>query len=205
MQTSNHTATGRKDAQPVLCVFCGSACGGDRRHADAARRLGRACAQAGVELVTGGGAIGLMGEAADAALAGGGRVRGVIPDFLRQLEVAHPGLDEMRVAADMHERKRLMFAAADAFVALPGGIGTLDETVEVLTLRQLGLHDKPVMLFDRAYWAPLLALCDHMTAAGFLRPSSPPLYETVDEIGRVVRRTVDAADARRREGSPAPR
>ena len=171
----------------TLCVFCGASRGGDPRHADGARRLGRACAEAGVALVTGGAADGLMGVVADAALAAGGHVTGIIPAFLQRREVAHTGLDETLVAADMHDRKQRMFARADAFVALPGGVGTLDEIVEMLTWRTLGLHRKPVMLFGTSYWSPLLALLRHMTASGFLSPDAASVCEATDDVGRIVR------------------
>lgn len=171
----------------TLCVFCGASLGGDPRHADGARRLGRACAEAGVALVTGGGGDGLMGVVADAALAAGGQVTGIIPAFLQRREIAHTGLDETLVAADMHDRKQRMFARADAFAALPGGVGTLDEIVEMLTWRTLGLHRKPVMLFGTAYWRPLLTLLRHMTANGFLAPDAAAVCEATDDVGRVVR------------------
>ena len=177
---------------PSLCVFCGSARGGDPRHADAARRLGRACAEAGVAVVAGGGAIGLMGVVADAAIAAGGRVSGVIPEFLERREIAHRGLAETIVTDGMHARKRRMFDMADAFVALPGGIGTLDETAEVLAWRYLGLHEKPLMLFDSAYWAPFLALLEHMAAQGFLRPAALAMCETLDDAAEVARRAARA-------------
>lgn len=181
-------------ANPALCVFCGSARGADPRHADNARRLGRACAGAGVALVTGGGANGLMGAVADAATAAGGRVTGVIPAFLARREIAHGGLDELVVTDSMHERKRRMFALAHAFVALPGGIGTLDETAEMLSWRTLGRHRKPVMLFDSAYWRPFAALLDRMSESGFLR-GARTLYEPVDDVAEVVRRAVAAGGA----------
>ncbi len=179
--------------RPTLCVFCGSARGADPRHADDARRLGRACAEAGVALVTGGGAVGLMGVVADAALAAGGAVTGVIPGFLERREIAHRGLGKIVVTRDMSERKQRMFTLADAFVALPGGAGTLDEALEMLTWRLLGLHDKPVMLFDSAYWRPLLALFDHMAANGFLNPGALPLCEPVDDVASVVHRAAGVA------------
>jgi len=131
-----------------VCVYCGSAGAVDPRYRAAADELGRSVAAAGIKLVFGGGRIGLMGIAADAALAAGGHVTGVIPASLRDAELAHSGLSELVVVATMHDRKRVMAERADAFAVLPGGIGTLDETFEILTWRQLGLHDKPIFLVD---------------------------------------------------------
>ncbi len=179
-------------ATSALCVFCGSAHGRTHHPAGTARRLGQACAQAGVTIVTGGGSVGLMGVVADAALAAGGRVIGVIPAFLERAEIAHPGLSEMIVTRDMHARKKRMFDLAHAFVALPGGIGTLDEVVEMLSWRYLGRHDKPVMLLDSVYWRPLTGLFDHMAAQGFLRIPAQPLHEVWDEPEQVARRAVES-------------
>lgn len=166
-----------------LCVFCGSMRGGDPAHAALAAEVGRACAERGIELVYGGGAIGLMGILADAALAAGGRVVGIIPHFLERPEIAHPGLSEIVVVDSMHARKQRFFARAEAFAVLPGGIGTLDETVEILTWRQLRLHDKPVLLVDRGgYWLPLRALLEHMVRGGFALPETLSLFEVVGSV-----------------------
>jgi uncharacterized protein (TIGR00730 family) len=150
-----------------LCVYCGSSRGADENYREAAVRLGTLMADGGVELVYGGGRVGLMGLIADAALARNGRVTGIIPSHLHDREVAHPNA-RLVIVASMHERKQRMFDLADAFVTLPGGLGTLDETIEIITWRQLGLHDKPVILVDVAgYWAPLTALIEHTIAHGF--------------------------------------
>jgi len=153
-----------------VCVFCGSSAGVDPVHAAAARDLGAALAARGIRLVYGGGNVGLMGILADAALAGGGRVLGVIPGFMRDRELGHRGLTELRVVADMHARKAAMAEAADAFLALPGGIGTLDEMFEIWTWAQVGLHAKPCALVNvKGYYDGLIAFLDHMVGAGFLR------------------------------------
>lgn len=170
-----------------LCVYCGSAVGLDRRYRAAARELGRSLAQAGIELVFGGGRIGLMGVLADAALEAGGRVVGIIPDRLRAAELAHQGASELVVTGSMHDRKRLMAERADAFAVLPGGIGTLDETFEIMTWRHLGLHDKPVFLVDVAgYWQPLRALLDQLVAQGFAAPLVPRLLEIVPSVAELM-------------------
>jgi uncharacterized protein (TIGR00730 family) len=153
----------------TVCLFCGSAPGRGERYRDAARAFGAALAARGLALVYGGGHIGLMGAAADATLAAGGRVIGVIPRFLVERELAHPGLSELVVVETMHQRKAIMADRADAFAALPGGFGTADELFEALTWAQLGLHVKPVGLLDvDGYFGPLLGWVDHMTAEGFL-------------------------------------
>jgi hypothetical protein len=157
-------------ALTAVCVYCGSSMGEDPRHAAAATELGCALGAAGVRLVYGGGAWGLMGVVAEATRAAGGRVTGVIPDFLFQREGRAPVLDEEIVVPDMHTRKRIMFEKADAFVALPGGIGTVEEVVEMLTWVQLGRHDKPVLIANvGGFWNPLLNLFEHMRAQGFIR------------------------------------
>lgn len=153
-----------------VCVFCGSSDRGPRRHRLAAARLGALLAANGIELVYGGGRVGIMGVIADAALAAGGRVVGVIPEHLMRREVGHLQTTELIVTATMHERKATMFARADAFVVLPGGPGTLDETFEILTWRQLGLHDKPVVVCDSdGYWQPLAALVEHMIRSRYVK------------------------------------
>lgn len=155
-----------------VCVFCGASSGRVPAYADAARAFGAALAGRGVGLVYGGGRVGLMGAVADGALAAGGEVIGVIPQELVERELAHGGVTELRVVGSLHERKALMAELADAFVALPGGFGTLDELMEQLTWLQLGLHDKPVALFDvEEYWRPLIALARHATEEGFVRES----------------------------------
>jgi uncharacterized protein (TIGR00730 family) len=161
-----------------VCVFCGSSSGIGDGWAATARSLGTLLAARGIDLVYGGGQVGLMGEVADAALAGGGRVVGVIPVGLFTREVAHRGLTELHEVASMHERKALMYDRADAFIALPGGFGTLDELAEVLTWTQLGLHAKPAVLLDvEGFWDPLVSLLDGMAASGFLRPENRALVE----------------------------
>jgi uncharacterized protein (TIGR00730 family) len=156
-----------------VCVYCGSAAAVAPPFRQAASELGRALADAGIGVVYGGGRVGLMGLLADAALAAGGAVTGIIPAHLVAAELAHPGLSELVVVDSMHARKREMAARADAFAVLPGGIGTLDETFEILSWRQLGLHEKPILLVDVAgYWAPLRALLDHVVAYGFARPQN---------------------------------
>jgi uncharacterized protein (TIGR00730 family) len=154
-----------------VCVFCGSSPGRDSIFVEAAERLGRAIARRGLELVYGGAHVGLMGRVADAALAEGGRVIGVIPRSMVEREIAHTGLSELRIVSSMHERKALMEQLSDAFVALPGGTGTFEEMCEIFTWGQLGLHAKPCALMNVAgYYAPFLQLLDNAVEMGFLRP-----------------------------------
>ena len=156
----------------ALCVYCGSSSGNHPDYIERARAFGSAMAQRGITLVYGGGKVGLMGAVADAVLAGGGRVIGVIPRQLVALEVAHQGLTELQVVDTMHQRKTRMFELADAFVALPGGFGTLDEMFEMLTWSQLGLHEYPCAFLDvRGYFTPLRGMMDHMVSEGFVRAS----------------------------------
>ncbi len=170
-----------------ICIYCGSSLGHDSRFREGAATLGRLIAEAGVELIYGGGNIGLMGIAADAALAAGGRVTGVIPHDLKRAELAHQGLHELIVVKSMHDRKRIMFERSDAFVALPGGFGTLEETFEIITWKQIGLHDKPIVLVDNdGYWKPLGALLDHVIAEGFARPEARTLFTVVESAGAVL-------------------
>jgi len=170
-----------------ICVFCGSSSRVAEPYRDAASQLGKAIAAAGVRLVYGGGRIGLMGILADAALGSGASVVGVIPEFLRGLEVAHGGLTELRVVESMHDRKRTMFELADAFVVLPGGFGTLDEAIEVVTWRQLALHDKPIVLVDvLGFWQPLRALIAAIVGAGFAHPDHAGLFTVVPSVDDVL-------------------
>lgn len=154
-----------------MCAFAGSSAGARPAYAEAARALGRAVGERGLGLVYGGGRVGLMGELADAALAAGADVVGVIPEHLDRREVAHRGIPRLEVVGSMHERKARMADLADAFVLLPGGIGSIEEFVEALTWSQLGIHAKPAGVLDVAgYWQPLVAVLDQAVAEGFLRP-----------------------------------
>jgi uncharacterized protein (TIGR00730 family) len=162
----------------TVCVFCGSSAPADPRYRDAAGALGALVARRGINLVYGGGSVGLMGELADAALGHGGRVTGVIPAGLFAREVGHTGLTELHEVASMHERKQLMYDLSDAFVALPGGLGTLEELAEVATWAQLGLHSKPIALLDvDGFWGPLVTLLDRMVGTGLLKPASRDLIQ----------------------------
>src|SRR6201991_2842807 len=156
----------------TVCVYCGSGPGTNPHFVEAAIELGKAFAENGIRLVYGGGSMGLMGAVAKSTLDYGGTVTGIIPDFLRARETALTRFQEMIFTPDMHERKRLMFERSDAFVALPGGIGTLEELVEQLTWQQLGRHSKPILIADiDGFWEPLLALLTHMRATQFIRPT----------------------------------
>ncbi len=152
-----------------LCVYCGSRSGADPRYAEAARALGTAIGRGGHRLVYGGGHAGLMGTVADATLAAGGQVLGIIPRRLVARELGHRGIQELRTVDTMHDRKLQMAQAADAFVALPGGLGTLEELFEVVTWQQLGYHDRPIGVLDTAgFYRPLLELLVHIRDAGFV-------------------------------------
>ena len=172
-----------------VAVFCGSNSGADPAFAAGARALGRGLAAAGMRLVYGGGRIGLMGAVADAALEAGGEVLGVIPEFLARREVAHTGLAALTVTDSMHSRKQRMFAESDAFVSMPGGLGTLDETIEIITWRQLGLHDKPILLCNIAgSAAPLLAAIEAAIGLGFAPARARDLFEVTDGVSRLLER-----------------
>jgi len=153
----------------AVCVYCGSSPGTEPAFIEAAEKLGRILAENGVRLIYGGGAVGLMGAVAEAVIEHGGEVTGIIPEFLTKRERPRPLAQELIVTRDMHERKRTMFERADAFVALPGGLGTLEELVEQLTWVQLGRHKKPILIANiNGYWDPLLALVEHMRAVKFM-------------------------------------
>ncbi|HET8723145.1 MAG TPA: TIGR00730 family Rossman fold protein [Anaeromyxobacteraceae bacterium] len=172
-----------------VCVFCGSSNGRKPAYARAARRFGAALAGRGLGLVYGGGHIGLMGVVADAALAGGSRVVGVIPRALARREIAHHGLTRLEVVPSMHARKARMAALSDAFVALPGGIGTFEELFEILTWGYLGIHAKPIGLLDvGGYFRPLVRLLDHAVEEGFLRPAHRKLVVVDRSPERLVER-----------------
>ena len=166
-----------------ICLYCGSRVGFDPRFRRAAEALGTIIGRNGDTLIYGGGRVGLMGVAADAALAAGGRVVGVIPEHIQAREVGHNGLTELHVVDSMHTRKRMMFDRADAVVVLPGGLGTLDETIEMITWRQLSLHDKPIILVDEGgFWAPLLALIEHVIGHGFSLPEYRGFFAAVQRV-----------------------
>jgi uncharacterized protein (TIGR00730 family) len=178
-----------------VAVFCGSRVGIDPVYAEAGRALGFGLAQAGIRLVYGGGRIGIMGVVADAVLEAGGTVLGVIPEFLTQYEVAHQNATEMVVTDSMHTRKRRLYEESDAFLIMPGGLGTFDEAFEIITWRQLRLHDKPILLCDIAGWArPLVHLIEHAVAQGFAAPSARNLFHLVESVPEALHqlRTVPA-------------
>lgn len=170
-----------------LCVYCGSARGRDSTYEKAAIDLGRLLAKRDIELVYGGGRLGLMGAVAEAALAEGGRVVGIIPEFLLQREVGNLDVSELIVVPSMHARKALMCDRADAFCALPGGLGTLDETVELVTWSQLGLHQKPFALVDcGGFWQPFLKLLEHQVKEGFVRPEHAALIRLSPSVDKLL-------------------
>ncbi len=162
------------------CVFCGSSPGKDRRFVEYATATGRAIAEAGHELVYGGGRTGLMGALADGAVAAGGRVIGIIPQALEDREVAHRGISDLRIVGTMHERKALMAELSDAFLALPGGFGTFEEFCEAVTWVQLGIHDKPCFLANLdGYYDPLVELFDRGREAGFISAANREIVQVV--------------------------
>lgn len=170
-----------------ICVYCGSRTGENPAYEAAAQALGSALAAAGIRLVYGGGSVGLMGTVARACLDAGGKVTGVIPRFLEEREVMLRRVDDLVITDDMHERKRRMFEEADAFVALPGGIGTLEEVVEMITWAQLGQHKKPVLLADiDGFWGPLKQLMDHMIAQGFITKQTMIRYLIASDVSTIV-------------------
>ena len=170
-----------------VCVYCGSSDGHDPRFVETARALGAAMAKGGVRLVYGGGNGGLMGEVARAVVAGGGQVSGIIPQFLVDKEKLFEGAQDITIVDNMHVRKQLMFDKADAFVTLPGGIGTLEELAEQLTWVQLDRHGKPVLIADiGGFWKPLLHLFAHMNEQGFLRPGYELRYLVAEKVGDIL-------------------
>ncbi|WP_319568490.1 LOG family protein [Cohaesibacter marisflavi] len=170
-----------------ICVYCGSGSGKSPIYADAARSLGEQLAKADIRLVYGGGAVGLMGILAKSVLDNGGNVTGIIPEFLQEREVMLDTVQDLIVTKDMHERKRKMFDAAQAFVALPGGIGTLEEVVEMLTWAQLGQHKKPILLANiNGFWDPLARLFDHMEEEAFFRQGMGISFLTARSTDQIV-------------------
>jgi uncharacterized protein (TIGR00730 family) len=175
-----------------LCVYCGSSGAVADAYRAAASELGTRLAEAGIELVFGGGRVGLMGLLADAALAKGGRVTGIIPARLRNAELAHSGVSELVIVDTMHSRKAQMAERADAFAILPGGIGTLDETFEILSWKQLNLHDKAIYLVDvEGYWDLLRRLLDHIVDTGFAQPKTHALLRLVPSVATLMKMLVE--------------
>lgn len=173
----------------TVCVYCGANAGVLPDYTDAARRTAALLTQNGITIVYGGGSVGLMGILADAALASGGSVIGVIPEHLTAREIAHDRLTELHVVGSMHERKALMMKLSDAFIAMPGGLGTLEELFEILTWGQLGLHAKPCGLLNvRGYYDPLVALLDRAVDQRFLRPEHRGLLLVENDVGRLLER-----------------
>ncbi len=171
----------------AVCVFCGSSSGSRDSYAKAARRMGAEVSRRGIRLVYGGGKVGLMGEVAGAALAGGGEVVGVIPRALLEKEISHEGLSKLYVVGSMHERKKLMADLSDGFIALPGGYGTFEEFLEVLSWAQLSIHEKPCGLLDvDGFYEPLSALFDKAVEEGFVQPGHRSLVLNEEDPGRLL-------------------
>ena len=170
-----------------VCVYCGSRNGARPGYRDLALRLGTAIGQRGWQLVYGGGRAGLMGAVADATLAAGGSVVGVIPESLMNLEVGHAGLTELHVVQTMHQRKQMMAERSHAFIAMPGGIGTFEELFEVWTWRHLAYHDRPIGLLDtEGYWAPMLQFLRHSVAEGFMGDDQMAMLHSDDQVERLL-------------------
>lgn len=173
----------------AICVYCGAATGDDPVFATAAREFGALLAHRGIKLVYGGGHVGLMGLVADGALLAGGQVEGVIPRSMCDKELAHTGIQKLHVVESMHDRKALMAELSDAFVALPGGIGTLDELFEIWTWRQIGLHGKPIGVLDvNGYWQPFLLLAENMDRHGFLHRNALDMLVFDNDPARLIDR-----------------
>ncbi len=179
----------------ALCVYCGSTEDVDPIYLEAAKNFGTIMAAHGIRLIYGGGGVGLMGAIADAVLARNGDVTGIMPEFLLDIEVGHEGVRDMLIVDSMHSRKQKMFDLADAFIVLPGGFGTLDEVVEILTWKQLCRHDKPVLLANiGGYWDPLITLITSMTHAGFAQPQNVNLLTTVTSVEEILPALAAAAE-----------
>lgn len=196
---SKQPISNETDARVVhnICVYCGSGVGKSPAYRAAARTLGKALAEQKIGLIYGGGDLGLMGDIAHTTLDHGGHVTGIIPQFLTRKEQMLRDVDELIVTQDMHERKRLMFERSDGFVALPGGIGTLEELVEQLTWVQLGRHTKPVIIANiEGFWDPFLNILTHMKADGFIRPGINVRFTVVDDATKIVPAVIAEASKR---------
>jgi len=180
-----------------LCVYCGSSGNVDQDFRDAAKDMGVAMAKAGIQLVYGGGHVGLMGIIADGVMNAGGEGIGIIPEHISSKEVQHKGLTELHVVDTMHTRKQMMVDKSDAFLILPGGIGTLDELCEIMTWRQLGIHDKPIIIANiKGYWTPFLNMVDHIIEQGFMRAGDNKLVHVVTSLNDVIPALESAPDER---------
>lgn len=176
-----------------VCVYCGSSNRADARFKDSAKRLGEILVQENLNLVYGGGHVGLMGIVADTVLAGGGKVTGVITSYIADKEVAHTGLSDLHVVDTMHERKQIMVDESDAFIILPGGLGTMDEFFEVFTWWQLGLHDKPIIVVNvDGYWSPLLSLIDNIVEEKFGRQADKDYLCIINSVEDIIRALKEA-------------
>lgn len=181
----------------ALCIYCGASQKVDPQHLEKAGELGRVTAEKDIDLVYGGGHSGMMGAAADGALSAGGRVIGIIPEHLKDREAAHSGVTEMVVVDSMHVRKQKMFERSDAFCVLPGGLGTLDETFEIITWKQLGLHDKPIVLLNlNGFWDPLLEMVRRQVEGGYLHDDPAALFALADDVDAVFSAIASAAPSR---------
>ena len=166
-----------------VCVFTGAASGINKLYKDAAYQMGQMLASRGLGLVYGGGKLGLMGAVADGMLAANGKVTGIIPKFLDNVEVGHQGVTDLHIIDSMHERKAMMYDAADAFIILPGGLGTLDETMEIITWRQLGLHQKPIIIVNlNGYWDPMLIMFQNIIDQGFMHHGHTGHFDQVEDL-----------------------
>lgn len=171
----------------ALCVFCGSSARGRDIHRVTAAAIGKMFVERDIGLIYGGSRLGLMGVVADTVMNNGGKVTGIIPDHLQKSEIGHDDISELIVVDSMHERKRLMFERSDAFVVLPGGFGTLDETFEILTWKQLHLHEKPIVIVNvEGYWDPLRNLIEHTISEGYAHPSHNKLFNFVNSIDEII-------------------
>lgn len=172
-----------KQTIETVCVYCGSSSNIDPDFFTETERMGQLIAQEGWGLVYGGGRVGLMGTVADATLNAGGEVTGIIPWHIQQREIEHTDLTSLHVVDTMHERKQMMVDKSDAFIILPGGLGTMDETFEILTWKQLGLHDKPVVIVNlKGYWTPFVQLIENMSKEGLIRKDDKNLFHVVDNV-----------------------
>lgn len=180
-----------------LCVYCGSSGNVDQDFRDAAKDMGEAMAKADIQLVYGGGHVGLMGIIADGVMNAGGQAIGIIPEHISSKEVQHKGLTELHVVDTMHTRKQMMVDKSDAFLVLPGGIGTLDELCEIMTWRQLGIHDMPIIIANiKDYWTPFLGMIDHIIEQGFMREGDNKLVHVVTSLDDVIPALEMAPDER---------